>query len=281
MNLIKQNYKILEQSDGLMGIYNHIELCGRTCYKSEDKIGTLNSGEFTQRMINSGHGAMLEHGTIYLYFNSRDLGEAFSNNLYIKYKENKYSFVKTRRVKNNVNNTYIIHYYITTNYRVIVENKWYWDLELLSDITEHHERRITVRFTIDRGITHEAVRHRVFSFAQESTRYCDYIKDRFQGTITFIKPVWLTEEEKQEFEEDLKIIESIYFKWRNKGWSPQKARGFLPHFVKSDLIMTGTISDWIHFFELRTDKAAHPQMVEIVTLLKEDFIRKGYLEYGK
>ena len=172
MKLIKQSFEILDQQCGLEGIYKQIERAGRTCYKSEDKITENSAKEFVDRMIKSGHGAMLEHGTVYLKFNVKDLyivGEEEYlnqqkklNNLINKYSTNKYSIVK-------VNQDYDTAF-ITTNYRVLVENDWLDDLQYIWEPTEYHEKRITVKFITDQGILREFTRHRVFSFAVESTR---------------------------------------------------------------------------------------------------------------
>ena len=172
MKLIKPSFEILNQQYGLEGIYKQIEVVGRTCYKSEDKITEDSAKGFVDRMIKSGHGAMLEHGTVYLEFHVKDpsiIGEeeyhnqqGFLNKLINKYVDNKYSIVKV--------NHYYDTAFITTNYRVLVENNWLDDLKYLCEPTSFHEKRICVRFICDRGISHEFVRHRVFSFAQESTR---------------------------------------------------------------------------------------------------------------
>lgn len=160
MKLINSSFEILEQKPGLQGIYKQIELAGRTCYKSLDKITKDSAKDFVDRMINSKHYAMLEHGTVYLI-------ERWKEGMEIKpkYDNNPYSKVK---VVNFYGETWK---YITTNLRVLVENDWLDDLQYICEPTEYHERRITVRFTTDRGVSHEFVRHRVFSFAQESTRY--------------------------------------------------------------------------------------------------------------
>ena len=172
MKLIKQSFEILDQQPGLEGIYKQIERAGRTCYKSEDKITEDSAKEFVDRMIKSEHGAMLEHGTVYLEFNVKDLyivGEdeylnqqKKLNNLINKYSINKYSIVKV--------NQYYDTAFITTNYRVLVENDWLDDLQYICEPTEYHEKRITVKFITDQGILREFTRHRVFSFAVESTR---------------------------------------------------------------------------------------------------------------
>lgn len=261
MNLVKAGFEFIEQGPGLEGAFKQIEIAGRTCYKSEDKITPDSAQAFVQRMVNSGHGAMLEHGTVYLYLPVDD--NNFSE-LVEKYTKNKYTKVNQKQ-------------FITTNYRVLVENEWLDDLQYLCEPTEYHEKRIAVRVICDRGVSHEFVRHRVKSFAQESTRYCNYIKAKFGGSVTCITPPWLQEHEELEFEEDLTVIEQIYFKWLNKGWTAQQARGFLSTFTKTELVMTGFVSDWEHFFELRCHSTAHPQAREIAIPLQEQFIKKGYI----
>jgi thymidylate synthase (FAD) len=273
MDLIKAGFEFIEQGPGLEGAFKQIEIAGRTCYKSEDKITPDSAHIFVQRMVNSGHGAMLEHGTVYLqipfkYIDvSSKLEIPIMEDSVVKYTENKYSKCVT------INQVA----YITTNYRVLVENEWLDDLQYLCEPTEYHEKRIAVRVICDRGVSHEFVRHRVKSFAQESTRYCNYIKAKFGGSVTCITPPWLQEHEELEFEEDLTVIEQIYFKWLKKGWTAQQARGFLSTFTKTELVMTGFVSDWEHFFELRCHSTAHPQAREIAIPLQEQFIEKGYI----
>ena len=141
MKLIKPSFEILNQQCGLEGIYKQIEIVGRICYKSEDKITEDSAKGFVDRMIKSGHGAMLEHGTVYLIFHVKDpsiVGEeeyhnqqAFLNRLINKYATNKYSIVKV--------NHYYDTAFITTNYRVLVENEWLDDLKYLCKPTEFHE----------------------------------------------------------------------------------------------------------------------------------------------
>ena len=276
MNLVKAGFEFIEQGPGLEGAFRQIEIAGRTCYKSEDKITPDSAHTFVQRMVNSGHGAMLEHGTIYLYRTFESKEECMYSDFMLNYHENPFS--KVVRVRDdNTNPKGKQHVYITTNYRVLVENEWLDDLQYLCEPTEYHEKRIAVRVICDRGVSHEFVRHRVKSFAQESTRYCNYIKAKFGGSVTCITPPWLQEHEELEFEEDLTVIEQIYFKWLKKGWTAQQARGFLSTFTKTELVMTGFVSDWEHFFELRCHSTAHPQAREIAIPLQEQFIEKGYI----
>lgn len=154
MKLVNPSYSILEQDPGLEGIYEAIERAGRTCYKSKRPEGQT-AKDFVDRMITSQHYAMLEHGTVYLKIPFSPSTNKYSNNPYSK----------------NIVIGLEPICYITTNYRVLAENGWLDDLQYLCEPTEFHEKRVTVRFTTDRGVSHEFVRHRVFSFAQESTRY--------------------------------------------------------------------------------------------------------------
>lgn len=172
MKLIKPYTEIWEQAPGMEGMLRHIERCARVCYKSEDKIGEGTAEKMVQMLIDKGHTAMLEHGTIYLkadsefinpYIHPEDGEEEEYNDLF-KYGDNNYSVCHEQR---SVNGNTI---YVTTNLRVLVENNWLDDLKYLCEPTEYHEKRITVKFICDRGVSHELVRHRVFSFAQESTR---------------------------------------------------------------------------------------------------------------
>lgn len=164
MRLIKPSYSIWEQESGLEGVYKMIEKVGRVCYKSEDKIAEGTAKSFVDRLMKSGHGAMLEHGTIYLDMPN----SAGDYNLVPFFASNPYSRVVIEPLNDRVHN------YITTNFRVIVEN---FAEEYISDVlqyickpTEYHVKRVTVHFVCDRGVSHEFVRHRTFSFAQESTR---------------------------------------------------------------------------------------------------------------
>lgn len=284
MRLIKPSFEIWEQEPGLEGVYKQIERAGRVCYKSEDKIAEGTAKAFVDRMIASGHGAMLEHGTVYLEI--PDYG--VSRLKFEKYMRNPYS----TSISSDVDSSYI-----TTNLRVLVENGWLNDLEYQCEPTEYHEKRITVKFVCDRGVSHEYVRHRVFSFAQESTRYCNYAKDKFGNECTFIIPPWTGFKEGNypitwdglygscdtlvEYDSwffwHLALAERDYFKLLEKGWIAQQARNVLPNSLKTELVMTGTIKQWEGFFKLRDAGSAHPQAYELAHPLHEEFIKRGYV----
>lgn len=267
MKLIEPSAEILEQSSGLDGIYKQIEIAGRTCYKSEENVTEDSAKGFVDRMIKSGHGAMLEHGTVYLHLSATSR-KCFESNIVKKYEENKYS--KVQEKFEDIETDYR-DWYVTTNYRVLVENNWLDDLQYLCEPTEYHEKRITVKFICDRGISHELVRHRVFSFAQESTRYCNYSKDKFGNELTFIRPSTLEDKETYSYNRfygTLELFENEYLILLEKGWKPQEARAILPNALKTEIVMTGFESDWENFFKLRCDKAAHPDMQVLANKLK-------------
>lgn len=285
MRLIKPSFEILEQKPGLDGLLQHIERCGRTCYKSEDKITEKSAPKFVDMLVKRGHTAMVEHGTVYLTLNMS------SRNKYFKYCTNKYSnAISTGEAEAG---TWIG--YVTTNYRVLLQEGWLSDLEHITEPTKHI-RRITVKFVCDRGVSHEFVRHRVFSFAQESTRYCNYSKDKFGKECTFIIPCWLDLLEGSISSTEIPIFrerhgtaagtflnnlywaEANYFDLLEQGWIAQQARAVLPNSLKTELIMTGTIAQWEGFFKLRDANDAHPQARELAAPLHEEFIRRGLLQ---
>lgn len=169
MRLIKPSYSIIEQPPGLEGVYKMIEIAGRTCYKSENNITEDSAKAFVDRMIKSGHGAMLEHGTVYLHMEFASKEAYFNDELALKYHNEPHTkALRVRDVATDPKGKQ--HAYITTNLRVLVENGWLDDLQYICEPTEHHIKRVSARFICDRGVSHEFVRHRVMSFAQESTR---------------------------------------------------------------------------------------------------------------
>lgn len=272
MKLIESKAELVQQPSGLEGVYKQIELCGRTCYKSEDKITEDSAKGFVDRMIKSNHTAMLEHGTVYLTIPKND---KFMHTCFNKYRRNKYSeiYYFTIGVK-GIPLLDVYPLYVTTNIRVLVENGWLDDLKYICEPTEYHERRYTLKLTTDRGVSHELVRHRVFSFAQESTRYCNYSKDKFNNELTFIFPYWLLNRDHNKFTKALRDAEKHYFTLLDQGWTPQEARQVLPNALKTEICMTGFESDWKHFLDLRYFEAtgkAHPDMKELATKIVEQF----------
>lgn len=295
MRLIKPYSEIWEQLVGLEGVYKQIERAGRVCYKSEDKITEDSAKPFVDnRLIKSGHYAMLEHGTVYL---KRDSTKEDNLEWAERYLLSPYSRISYGEGSHRINGVLHNTVYVTTNYRVIIEQGWLDDLQYICEPTEYHERRVTVHFVCDRGVSHEFVRHRVMSFAQESTRYCNYSKDKFNNELTFIQPCWLDDERlklygpyhtvirdkspESIFIASLNNAEKDYIDLIDLGWKPQEARAVLPNALKTELIVTGFVSDWNHFFRLRSRIAEtgkpHPQAQELADPLMEEFIARKYI----
>lgn len=297
MRLIKPKVKIINQEPGVEGLFKHMELCARTCYKSEDKITEDSARKFIDNVIVArGHTAMLEHGTVYLkipYGIMYDTGYFSNEAIATKYIDNPYSIVQNSQIYD--------YWCVTSNYRVLLQNGWLDDLQYLCEPTEYHVRRITVRFICDMGVAREFCRHRVFSFAQESTRYCNYSKAKFGKELNCIIPCWY----KNMFEGnsynielchtyDLTIseglsrteaawiqamceAESAYFGLLTEGEPAQQARNVLPLALKTELIMTGTDEQWAGFFNLRCARDAHPQARELAIELRDRMILAGYI----
>lgn len=265
MKLIKPSFEIWKQEPGLEGIYKAIERAGRICYRSENKITEDSAKPFVDRMIKSGHGAMLEHGTIYLAI---PITTRHSGQSEIRYMDNKYSVVRESTgftMKDDLGDECNC-WCVTTNYRVLVENNWLDDLQYICEPTEFHERRATVHFVLDRSTANEFVRHRVFSFAQESQRFCNYSnEDKFEGEITYCVPCWMDKLQEGIYSEDtdslydciesnlfdydtflISLAESskAYMRLLKLGWKPQQARVVLSNDCKTELVMTGFVNDW-------------------------------------
>lgn len=138
-------------------------------------------------------------------------------------------------------------------------------------VIEHE--KITVLIICDRGVSHEIVRHRIASYCQESTRYCNYAKDKFGNEITFIKPYfWDENEEKYElWVQTMALIEKSYMRLLELGATPEEARSVLPNSLKTEIYVTMNLREWRHFFKLRTSAGSHPQMREIARPMLDYF----------
>ncbi len=294
MKIQRPQYSIWLQNPGEIGIYQQIERAGRVCYKSEKNTTVDSAKPFVDRMIEHEHFAMLEHGTVYLKCKHGELP------LYLT---NKFTCCHTI---DGID-------YITTNLRVMAENKTLGDLKHLCDYEPgKHELRITVHFTTQIAITREYNRHRANSMAEQSTRYCNYSKDKFGSEITINMPSWVTELD--EYQEDTltaspDIFKSLcqnvisgqarewskldawlfgnlsaefaYMKLIESGCKPQEARVVLPLDCNTELVHTAFVSDWKHFFALRalgTTGAPHPDAKILAQPLYEEFKRKGYID---
>jgi thymidylate synthase (FAD) len=283
MKLIKQSFEFINQTDfSLVGIKKHIERCARVSYKSEDKITDTSYEKFVNMLESRGHDRPLEFGTVYLDIPTKDI-ERGAEYIYAvgKYSLNPWS------IKEEVKD----HAYISTNYRVIKENHWEDDLQYLCEPTEHHHKRYTVHMILDRGVMDEFRTHVGLSHLAESTRYCNYSKDKFGNEVTFIIPSWcnsLIDGSKQEyspfeingdeveFMNALQNAQNSYLSLLKMGWTPQQARSVLPLGIKSELISCGFEDVWKNFFDRRCAADAHPMAREIAIPMKEEFKKQIY-----
>lgn len=302
MKLIKPGVEYIPQSEDMEGVYQHIDKCARVCYKSEQNFKMDMSKEFVDRLIKSGHLAMLEHGTVYLFY-SACCYDHDDMRWVSKYESNPYTeggFIGTDDNEQAEDGEYYdimgneatgnMQYCFTTNYRVLIENGWLDDLQYVCKPIEYHKKRYTLKFVTDIGVCRELLRHRKFSFANESTRYCNYSKGKFGGELTFITPTWYTGgngiNDKEcsmdsEFELSCEEAEKSYLRMISWGAAPQEVRQVLPLATKTELVMTGFEDDWRHFFGLRlrgTTGKPHPDMQHLAQLAWNEFKDKLNLE---
>lgn len=271
MKLINPSVELIAQTPGLEGIYKQIERVGRVCYKSEDKITEDSAKPFVERMIKSQHLAMLEHGTVYLAapYNNEDL-------LFWKVANSPYS----KSVCDDKSNLLCL----TANLRVIAElNAWEVIDKYLCEPTETHAKRICLKFITSIGVSREFNRHRIASIAEQSTRYCNYSKEKFGGEVTFVKPYWsltsIVEEDVNgdTFIEALENAESTYLYLIENGWQPQQAREVLPLATATEVVYTAFEDDWKHFFSLRyrgTTGQPHPNALQVATMAHDLIIKE-------
>ena len=303
MKLIKQSFEILEQKDfTIKGIKQFVERCARVSYKSEDKMTDTSYEKFVGILESRDHARPLEFGTVHLKMNASDFNKIRS----------------TLCLNKIYNDQWIKHYYVgdvtyvTTNYRYYLNIlKVFPKVEkfFTEEDNEYYPKRYTVHMILDRGVMDEFRTHVGLSHLAESTRYCNYSKDKFDNQITFIKPCWLdihdTDEgrevtrnwnfdildgcsiiaEEGKFDDardafltSLNVAEHCYLELLQKGWTPQQAREVLPLSVKSELISCGFEDAWKNFFYRRDAKDAHPMAQEIAKPMHKEFIERGFID---
>ena len=282
MKLIKQSFEILEQKDfTLVGIKKFIERCGRVCYKSEDKITDTSYEKFVRMLENRDHARPLEFGTVHLKMILPDF-IGFMNSLLT------HGILNDIWIKSAYSGDII---YITTNYR------YYLDIAkhlpnvkeyFTEEDNEYYPKRYTVHMILDRGVMDEFRTHVGLSHLAESTRYCNYSKDKFNNEVTFVIPSWcnsLVEGSKQEyspfeingdeveFMNALQNAQNSYLSLLKMGWTPQQARSILPLGIKSELISCGFEDAWTNFMRRRDAPDAHPMAQEIAKPMHEEFFK--------
>ena len=290
MKLIKQSFEFINQTDfSLVGIKKHIERCARVSYKSEDKITDTSYEKFVNMLESRGHDRPLEFGTVYL---SRTSQKEDNMEWLDKYAYNPWSKFSFGNGSTRINGELINTVYVTTNYRVIKEHHWEDDLQYLCEPTEYHHKKYTVHMILDRGVMDEFRTHVGLSHLAESTRYCNYSKDKFGNELTFIKPCWCNIPEGDYGTPDyipdrlprmgatesglidaLQYAEYYYFFLLSEGWTPQQARSVLPLGIKSELISCGFEDVWENFFKRRDAPDAHPMAQEIANPMHKEFFK--------
>lgn len=299
MQFVKASVSLIPQPADFEGMKKHIELCGRVSYKSEDRITDESCDKFIQMLADKGHTSACEHGTIYLTIpNTDEFKQEIDSMLKLRYTD----------VVTDEDNVYV-----TTNYRVIINN--HIPMKFVEDFWSEptkHIKRVSFRVVCSRGIGYELVRHRVMSFTQESTRYCNYSKDKHGGCLKFIIPTWLDDiKEGETFSvEDVEpealvktmlsgehtsktmilasvnvCIEKAYMELLSQGCTPQQARDILPNGLKTELIITGTVPQWEHLLSLRSPafgaKGMHPDIAVIGDNIYYALVSGGYLKEVK
>lgn len=307
MRAIQPYAEILDIGD--TDVLQKIEMVGRTCYKSTENIKEGSDEKFVANLIERGHEAMLEHTSFCfeidygVYRFMKDMIQVLSDECGYK------SFMRftcEERVlmsgnvrawrdlfrnmtlytgipvcfKNFIQANPVLFPEFQEDFNFIpvfigsICSVHVDDLKTEQEFLTHCD--VTVRFVVDRGISHELVRHRPASFAQESTRYCNYSKDKFGGEITFIipfefsfgSPAWKV------WKDAMETAESYYLTMTGMSVPPEWARSVLPNSVKTEVIMTANCAEWKHFFRLRACNStgkAHPQMLEVSRPLLDDF----------
>lgn len=324
MKIIEPSVEYWPQGAGMEEVWNQIARATRVCYQSKPREGE-SSEDFVKRIIlkpaliegnlddlehckfdfDKMHGAMLEHGTVYLTI-TKDTLASLSFKIICALLHNPYSRLHLR-IANG-------WYYITTNMRVILENNLVYALRYIDNPTYEHDKRYTFSVITDIGVTREMNRHRKFSVAEQSTRYCDLTKDKFDNSLSFPLPSWINKDSLETSEvdncllsdmsgdlnsastEDLNsfkvtngtedwddidfyiyanlVAQYCYQALRHRGWKPEQARQILPLGLKTQAVYTAFSDDWKHFLRLRADGISgkpHPNIKIIADMIKQKF----------
>jgi len=304
MRIIKPSFQVCDRDEQRGGL-RIIEEAGRLCYKSEDKSTDDSAEAFVKGLIRRKHLSVLEHGDMIFEIGDHHIYENVAEGLQIIRDSGhqapmlEMTNVGYRRIVSgnirawlelfdsaSIASRYFIGYFDP----VFIRDMGFMDEDAepddrvrqihYADLRDPLEKlahlRQTVKFTVDRGVTHEFVRHRAMSMSQESTRYCNYSDGRFGGEITVIRPCFLEEgtELFSLWKRQCMSAETAYFHLMNMGLMPQEARDVLPHSTKAELMITGSLRHWDHFFDLRARQItgkAHPQAAEVAVPLYELF----------
>lgn len=314
MKIIESSFNEIRQENP----QKHIEEIARTCYKSNDLITDDSHKRFIKNLYDRKHWAMLEHfifiykipGYYYKIIKDSEIRYIIHSCTNVTDEHRYIISFSARSLLDGieaVHNKMITESGVLTILEHLIKQTIYdYDCQELFgnayeaencmnkmipihdvSVLTPHEQYLhgwkSIRFTCDRGVSHEIVRHRDASFAQESTRYCNYIKDKFGQEITVIRPcLWKVDSKQMKiWEKACDFAESAYFDLLISGATAQEARTVLPNSLKTEIIMTARNYEWDHFFELRCDKAAHPQMRELAIPLNDYFIESNSTIFTK
>lgn len=290
------NFKIIKPSVKFVGetdFYDKTAKVAHNCYMVPEK-GHDENIKFVDRLIGVNHLSITEH--VHFIFDVPD-------DVYERIKSKNDPFIVARHSKNT-------HNYISMSLRPLLgafRNDPDFDMikaSLPKEVRDHEFGGIssgtvyfmpsdamlhevasdcyddlvfyTYHIITDRGVTHELVRHRLCSFAQESTRYCNYSKDKFENSLTFMKPLGY-DKEKEVYDKYFEDVTNTYFKLLSDGLKPEEARSVLPNSLKASIMVTASVSEWKHIFEQRIDPAAHPDIRTVMQKVKDDMQQRGIL----
>ena len=307
MKIIKPSFDIWPRDEQRGGLAI-IEKAGRVCYKSEDKATDTSAETFVKGLIRRHHNAMLEHGDMifelgddHIYANVAEALQIIRDKGYqppmLEMTKVGHRCIVSANIRAWLelfqSGSLAGRYFIGFFDPVYIQGMGFMDedagpdprvrqiryADLADPLEKYVHLRQTVCFTCDRGVSHEFVRHRVMSFAMESSRYCNYSQDRFGREITVIEPCYLTlhTEPYDLWKRQCMSAETAYFTELNLGLQPQEARAVLPTSTKTELVMTGTLRQWDHFFDLRARQVtgpAHPQAAELALPLMLDMAER-------
>ncbi len=292
MKLIKQSFQFVNQKGfTLKDIYKHIEYCARISYKSQDKITDTSYEKFVNMLKSRGHDRPLEFGTVHLKMILPDFQGFMNSLLTISMLNN--IWIKSAYVEDIV--------YITTNYRYYLDIiKYFPNVKkyFTEEDNEYYPKRYTIHMILDRGVMDEFRTHVGLSHLAESTRYCNYSKDKFNNEIAFIIPDWVDSIKEGTYTKDYEFppmwghdnwmdsewfyamceAEKTYLNMIREYLTPQQAREVLPLSVKSELISCGFEDAWKNFFYRRDAPDAHPMAQEIAKPMHKEFIERGFID---
>lgn len=304
MKIVPPSYEVLDHLDR-QSLAVRIELCGRICYKSEDRIDQDSAIPFVAKMAEHGHNSVLEMGVVTLEMTCTDeeqVTEFFllrPRYLHIDREANRLLITGSIRSFRELllfhpENAVVLSACAFLNERhsyffkgvlpegglqpaasdsfIKVRKVELDEVDQLPPDSLASHRYIAVKFIVNRAVTHEIVRHRPCSFLQESQRYCRYSEDKFGSEVSFIKPMFFLEgsPEYALWEKAVHETEQLYLKLLETS-TPQAARTVLPNSCKTELIVYANLKEWRHIFSMRTTKAAEPSMREVMIPLQEDF----------